>query len=58
MRSSNVNLEIAKEAAEIKLDDTTGTLTIESALKQAQRNFNRLKGLNQILKAMRGDEDD
>jgi hypothetical protein len=54
----NMNLEIAKEAAEIKLDDATGTLTIESALNQAQRNFNRLKGLSQIIKAMRGGEED
>lgn len=54
----NMELEIAKEAAEIKLDETTGPLSIESALKQAQRNFNRLKGLSQIIKVTRGEEDD
>jgi hypothetical protein len=51
-------LEIAKETAEIKLNDPTGVLTIEASLRQAQRNFNKLKGLNQIIKNVRGDEDD
>lgn len=51
-------LEIAKEAAEIKLNDLTGVLTIEASLRQAQRNFNRLNGLNQIIKNVRGDKDD
>lgn len=51
-------LEIAKETAEIKLNDSTGVLTIEAALRQAQRNFNRLDGPNQIIKNVRGDEDD
>jgi hypothetical protein len=51
-------LEIAKETAEIKLNDPNGVLTIEAALRQAQRDFNRLNGLNQIIKNARGDEDD
>lgn len=51
-------LEIAKEAAEIKLNDPTGILSIEAALRQAQRNFNRLNGINQIVKNIRGDKDD
>ncbi|NRT76342.1 hypothetical protein [Clostridium beijerinckii] len=49
-------LEIAKETAEIKLNDPTGVLTIEAALRQAQSN--RLDGPNQIIKNVRGDEDD
>lgn len=54
----NINLEISKKAADIKLEDTTGTLTIEAALKQAQRNFNRVDGIHQIIKALRGDDND
>ena len=42
--------------ANIKLDDMTGKLTIEAALKQAQRNFNKLHGLHQIIKAIRGED--
>lgn len=54
----NIKLQIAKEAAEIKLNDTTGTLIINAALKQAQRNLNRIDGLQQIIKNLRGEEDD
>lgn len=57
----NIKLEIAKEAAEIKLKDMTGTLTIEASVKeaqrQAQRNLNRLHGLHEIIKAVRGEDD-
>jgi len=58
MRRVNIKLEIAKQAEQIKLEDITGTLTIEAALKQAQRNFNRLHGLQQIINELRGDEDE
>lgn len=58
----NKKLEIAKEAAEIKLKDMTGALSIEAAVKEAQRqarrNLNRLNGLHQIIKAVRGEVDD
>lgn len=54
----NTKLEIAKEAAEIKQNDMTGTLTIEAAVKQAQRNLNRLQGWHQIIKAIRGGDDE
>lgn len=53
----NIKLEIAKKAAEIKQNDMTGALTIEAALKQAQRNFNRINGLRQIIKTVRGEDD-
>jgi len=52
----NIKLEIAKEAAEIKLNDTTGTLTIKAALKQAQRNLNKICGLQQIINELRGED--
>lgn len=58
MGNVNIKLKIAKEAAEIKQNDMTGTLTIEAALKQAQRNFNRLEGFHQIIQAIRGEDDD
>lgn len=58
----NIKLEIAKLATEIKQKDMTGTLTIESAVKeaqrQAQRNLNKLHGLREIIKAVRGEEYD
>lgn len=54
----NIKLEISKEAAEIKLEDPSGLVTIETAIKQAQRNFNRLNALGQIIKELRGEEDD
>lgn len=53
----NINLKIAKEATEIKLNDSTGTLTIEAALRQAKRNFNRTQGLHEIIKAVIGEND-
>ncbi|EKQ56313.1 MULTISPECIES: hypothetical protein [unclassified Clostridium] len=55
---ANINLEIAKQAAEIKQNDMTGTLTIEAAVLQAQRNLNKLQGLSGVIKALRGEEDD
>lgn len=58
MDKSDVNLKIAKETAEIKLNDTTGTLTIKAALKQAQRNLNKIYGLQQIINELRGGEDE
>lgn len=58
----DINLKISKDAAEIKQNDMTGTLTIEAALKQAKINFekslNRLNGLHEIIKAVRGEDDD
>lgn len=54
----NKKLEIAKKATEMMQNDMTGTLTIEAAVKQAQRNFNRINGLRQIIKAVRGEDDD
>lgn len=57
MSGLNIELQIAKEAAEIKLDDMTGTLTIEAAVKQIQRNFNRIHGLQQIINESRGEDD-
>lgn len=54
----NNNLEIAKQAAEIKLDDMSGTLTIDAAVKQVQRNLNRLCAFHEIIKNVRGDYDD
>lgn len=54
----NNELEIAKEAAEIKLNDMTGTLTIEAAVEQVQRNLNKLNGFHQIIKCLRGEDDD
>ena len=58
MNRLNIKLQIAKEATEIKQNDMTGTLTIEAALKQAQRNFNRVKGIHQIIKCVRGEADE
>ena len=52
----DINLKIAKDTAEIKQNDMTGTLTIEAALKQAKRNFNRINGLHQIIKEIRGED--
>lgn len=58
----NIKLEIAQKAVEIKQNDMTGTLTIEAALKEAQRqakrNINRLNGLHEIIKAVSGEDDD
>lgn len=53
----DINLKIAKEATEIKLNDSIGTLTIESALREAKRNFNRAQGLHEIIKAVIGEDD-
>lgn len=47
MNKVNINLKIAKDTSELKLNDMTGKLTIEEALRQAKRNFNRAQGLNQ-----------
>lgn len=58
MNGMNVNLEIAKEAEQIKLKDTTGLMTIEIALELAKKNLNRLHALNTIIKELRGDKDD
>lgn len=52
----NINLKIAKDTSELKLDDMTGTLTIEAALKQARRNFNKLHGLQQLITELRGED--
>lgn len=54
----NKELEIAKEASEIHLKDMTGTLTIDDALRQAERNLNKLNGLHQIIKCLRGEDDE
>lgn len=58
----DINLKIFKDAAEIKQNDMTGTLTIEAALKQAKINFeknlNKINGLHEIIKAVRGEKDD
>ena len=56
MNNLNSNLRISKDASELKLNDMSGTLTIEAALKQAKRNFNRLHGLQQIINELKGDE--
>ena len=58
MGRSNENLEISKQAAEIKLNDMSGTLTIEAAVKQVQWNINKINGFHQIIKCLRGEEDD
>ncbi|WP_297429602.1 hypothetical protein [Clostridium sp.] len=58
----NIELLIAVKAAEIKLKDMTGTLTIEAATKKAQRqvqrNLNKLDGLHEIIRCLRGENDD
>lgn len=56
MDKLNINLKIAKDTSELKLNDMTGTLTIKSALKQAQRNFNKINALHQIIKEIRGED--
>lgn len=56
MDELDINLKIAKDTSEIKLNDMTGTLTIESALKQARRNFNKINALHQIIKEIRGED--
>ena len=58
MEDLKIKMQIAKEAAEIKLNDMSGILTIEAALKQAQRNFNKIYALQQIISASRGEEDE
>lgn len=54
----NIELIISIQAAEIYLNDMTGKLTIEAAVKKAQRNIqrnlNRLDGLHEIIKHLRG----
>ena len=52
----NIKLQIAKDTSELKLNDMSGTLTIEAALKQAKRNINKINGLHQIIKEIRGED--
>lgn len=57
-----INLIISIKASDIYLDDMTGTLTIEAAVKEAQRkmqrSLNKVKGLHEIIKCLRGEDDD
>ena len=57
----NIELIISIQAAEIYLNDMTGQLTIEAAIKKAQRNIqrslNKLVGLHEIIKAVSGEDD-
>lgn len=54
----NNELEIARQAAEIKLDDMSGTLTIDAAIEQVQRNLNKISAFHEIIKNVRGEYDD
>ena len=58
MKRMNIKLQIAKDTSELKLNDMSGTLTIEAALKQAKRNFNKINGLHQIIKEIRGEDNE
>lgn len=57
-----IELIISIRAAEIYLNDMTGKLTIEAAIKKAnrniQRNLNKLDGLHEIIKYLRGEDDE
>lgn len=57
-----INLIISIKASDIYLDDMAGTLTIEAAVKEAQRkmqrSLNKVKGLHEIIKCLRGEDDD
>lgn len=57
----NVELIISIQAAEIYLNDMTGKVTIEAAIKKAQKNIqrslNKLVGLHEIIKAVSGKDD-
>lgn len=57
----NIELIISIQAAEIYLNDMTGKLTIEAAIKKAQNNIqrslNKLVGLHEIIKAVSGEDD-
>lgn len=57
-----INLIISIKASDIYLDDMTGTLTIEAAIKESQRkmrrSLNKVKGLHEIIKCLRGEDDD
>lgn len=57
----NIELIISIQAAEIYLNDMTGKITIEVAIKKAkrnmQRNLNKLVGLHEIIKAVSGEDD-
>lgn len=57
----NIELIISIQAAEIYLNDMTGELSIEAAVKTAQKNIqrslNKLVGLHEIIKAVSGEDD-
>lgn len=57
----NIELIISIQAAEIYLNDMTGKLTIDAAIKKAQRNIqrslNKLVGLHEIIKAVSGEDE-
>lgn len=57
----NIELIISIQAAEIYLNDMTGKLTIEAAIKKAQKNIqrslNKLVGLHEIIKAVSGEDE-
>jgi hypothetical protein len=56
-----INLIISIKASDIYLDDMTGTLTIEAAVKEAQRkmqrSLNKFNGLHEIIKAVICEDD-
>lgn len=60
MNSLNINLKIAKDTSELKLNDMTGNLTIEAALRQVKMDFekglNRVTALAEIIKEIEGED--
>lgn len=57
----NIELIISIQAAEMYLNDMTGKLTIDAAIKKAQRNIqrslNKLVGLHERIKAVSGEDE-